>query len=63
MKQVYAIGDIHGRDHLLERMYERIAADPYRLSTSGTPLIVHIGDYIDGGPHSDRVINRVMRGI
>lgn len=63
MNQIYAIGDIHGRDHLLERMYDRIATDPYRVATSGTPLIVHIGDYIDGGPHSDRVIDRVMRGI
>lgn len=63
MKQIYAIGDIHGRDHLLERMYDRIKTDPYRSKISETPIIIHIGDYVDGGPNSDKVIDRVMRGI
>lgn len=63
MKQIYAIGDIHGRDHLLERMYARINTDPHRPETDQTPIIIHIGDYIDGGPQSDKVIDRVMRGM
>lgn len=61
MNHIYAIGDIHGRDHLLERMYARILTDPYRSETTGT--IIHIGDYIDGGPDSDSVIDRVMKGL
>lgn len=62
MKFTYAIGDIHGRDYLLEKMYARIESDPYRPNTITKPRVVHIGDYIDGGPNSDKVLDLVMRG-
>ena len=62
MKFIYAIGDIHGRDYLLEKMYLRIENDPYRPSGSGKPIVIHIGDYIDGGPNSDKVLDLVMKG-
>ena len=62
MQFTYAIGDIHGRDHLLEKMYARIETDPYRPSNIGKPTVVHIGDYIDGGPNSHKVIDLVMQG-
>lgn len=32
MKSIYAIGDIHGRDYLIEKMYARIENDPYRTN-------------------------------
>lgn len=62
MDLTYAIGDIHGRDYLLEKIYARIETDPYRDNASAKPTVVHIGDYIDGGPNSDKVLDLVMRG-
>lgn len=58
----YAIGDIHGRDDLLELMYARIAHDPHREKDAPRPTVVHLGDYIDRGPDSHKVLDRVMRG-
>jgi len=62
MNLTYAIGDIHGRDHLLEKIYARIEHDPYRPPQIKIPTVVHLGDYIDGGPRSDRVIDLIMKG-
>jgi serine/threonine protein phosphatase 1 len=62
MRYTYAIGDIHGRENLLERLHARIETDPYRPIDAGRPLVVHLGDYIDGGPDSDKVLDRIMRG-
>lgn len=59
----YAIGDVHGRDDLLERMHERIVTD-HRLRHDGAQgVIVYVGDYIDRGANSAGVIDRVMRGV
>jgi serine/threonine protein phosphatase 1 len=58
---LYAIGDIHGRDALLERMHARIETDPHRVGVA-KPTIIHLGDYIDGGPNSDKVLDRLMKG-
>ena len=62
MALTYAIGDIHGRDALLERLHARIIQDPYRTRSVTKPTVVHLGDYIDGGPASPNVIDRIMRG-
>lgn len=62
MSVIYAIGDIHGRDELLDRLHARIEGDPHRSSESGRPLVIHLGDYIDGGPQSDKVLDRLIRG-
>ncbi|WP_404711652.1 metallophosphoesterase [Sphingomonas sp. MMS24-J13] len=55
---VYAIGDIHGRLDLLERMEEAIAADIAARQPTH-PLLCYLGDYIDRGPHSAQVIERL----
>lgn len=53
MHPVMAIGDIHGRADLLDRLLDRIAAeDP------GMPL-VFLGDYVDRGEHSAAVLRRL----
>ena len=56
--RAYAIGDIHGRldllDLLLKRIEEDIAARP-RVRT----FIIFLGDYIDRGPDSAGVIERL----
>lgn len=62
MNYTYAIGDIHGRDNLLEKMYARIEYDPHRPAKTTKPTVIHLGDYIDGGPNSDKVLDIIMRG-
>ena len=57
--RVYAIGDIHGRvdllDGLLKRIEAHIAAKPIRHS-----IEVFLGDYIDRGPASQSVLERLV---
>jgi serine/threonine protein phosphatase 1 len=58
--RVYAIGDIHGRADLLDRMIEAIARDLAQRPTQ-TALTVTVGDYVDRGPDSRGVIERLTR--
>jgi serine/threonine protein phosphatase 1 len=55
--RIYAIGDIHGRLDLLDRMIAAIERDA--LEQSGPNLIVTLGDYIDRGPKSRGVLDRL----
>jgi serine/threonine protein phosphatase 1 len=55
-QRVYAIGDIHGRADLLERLLELIAADTAKARPAETTLI-YLGDYIDRGPASREVVD------
>ena len=59
----YAIGDIHGRDDLLELMHQRIVGHRQMRFADRDATIVHVGDYIDRGPDSRAVIDRLMRGV
>ena len=55
---LYAIGDIHGHIAKLDRALALIEAD------GGTDAeIVFVGDYIDRGPDSRAVIERLMAGL
>ncbi|MEX3014079.1 metallophosphoesterase family protein [Gymnodinialimonas hymeniacidonis] len=57
-QQTYVIGDIHGRADLLELMLELI--DAHIGGTSATnPKLVFVGDYIDLGPDSAVVLQRM----
>jgi diadenosine tetraphosphatase ApaH/serine/threonine PP2A family protein phosphatase len=58
--RLYVVGDIHGCADLLDRMAARIADD---LAARPAPesLVVTVGDYIDRGPDSAGVIERLMR--
>jgi serine/threonine protein phosphatase 1 len=58
--RLYAIGDVHGRDDLLGAMHEKITAD-LRDRPTGDYRIIHLGDYVDRGPHSAAVIERLVR--
>ena len=59
-RRVYAIGDIHGCDDRLAALHDAIVAD-----LAGRPvaraLLIHLGDYIDRGPDSAGVLERVAR--
>lgn len=56
MSRTYAIGDLHGRYDLLEAALQRIEASP-----SGG-RVVFTGDYVDRGPQSREIIERLMAG-
>lgn len=51
----YAIGDIHGRADLLQRMLVRIEGD-FRAVDAGAPLLIFLGDYVDRGDDSRGVL-------
>jgi serine/threonine protein phosphatase 1 len=55
--RLYAIGDVHGRLDLLERAIQAIDHDV--AERGGTALTVTLGDYIDRGPQSRGVIERL----
>lgn len=52
---VYAIGDIHGRVDLLERLLTRIGAD--LKQHDGPAELVFLGDYVDRGDDSRLVLD------
>src|SRR6476620_5431183 len=56
--RLYVIGDIHGRLDLLNQLIDRIHSDVE--SCSGPSLTVTLGDYIDRGPSSQQVIDRLL---
>ncbi len=57
-ERIYAIGDIHGRLDLLERA---IAAIRHDVEEHGpAALTVTLGDYIDRGPQSRGVLDRLI---
>lgn len=56
---VYAIGDVHGRADLLAELHAWIAADAAR-SRATRRVIVYLGDYVDRGPDSAKVLDLVL---
>lgn len=56
---VYAIGDVHGRDDLLQRMLQGIADDARGRSATRRQLI-YLGDYYSRGGQSMAVVDRVL---
>lgn len=51
--RTYAIGDIHGMIHKLERLLDTI-------QPTKDDVLIFMGDYIDRGPDSKAVVNRVL---
>ena len=60
-RRVYAIGDIHGCLTQLRTMHALIADDLDRRPAA-SPLLIHLGDYIDRGPDSAGVLARLIAG-
>jgi len=54
MRNYWFIGDIHGEAGLLDRLLEHILK-------LGPEQIVFLGDYVDRGPHSREVVDRIMQ--
>jgi serine/threonine protein phosphatase 1 len=57
MSKTYAIADLHGRFDLLEMALAKIA-DHAEAAT-----VVTLGDYVDRGPDSRQVVERLMGGL
>ncbi len=58
-ERVYAIGDIHGRLDLFERLIQAIEEDDQQGDSANTTVIL-LGDLVDRGPHSRGVIDRAI---
>ena len=58
MSKTYAIADLHGRFDLIEMALAKIA-DYAELPAT----LVTLGDYVDRGPNSRQVIERLMGGL
>lgn len=57
--RIYAIGDIHGHLDLLDQVLTRIDAHLAR-NPIRQPIYVFLGDYIDRGPQSKSVLDRLI---
>lgn len=56
--RIYAVGDVHGQDHLLADLLAKIEADN-AAESAAEATIVFLGDLIDRGPKSAEVIERL----
>jgi serine/threonine protein phosphatase 1 len=57
--RIYAIGDIHGRDDLLNALLTKIEADD-RARGSADTQIIFLGDLVDRGPGSAAVVETAL---
>lgn len=64
-RAAYAIGDIHGCDQALALLLDRISRDydGLREQYARLPTLVFLGDYIDKGPDSRAVLDRLIAPI
>ncbi|WP_428482567.1 metallophosphoesterase family protein [Pyruvatibacter mobilis] len=58
--RVYAVGDIHGRADLLDRLHDMIRADAAQAPEGTRLVVVYLGDYVDRGMDSKGVIDRLL---
>ena len=56
---IYAIGDVHGRFDLLQKLEKMITADAKNYAGKDK-LIVMLGDYVDRGPQSAQVLDHLI---
>lgn len=56
---LYAVGDIHGECALLEQLLDRILEDAATAGAGQAATIIFLGDYIDRGPDSRGVLERL----
>tara|TARA_R110002124_G_scaffold172973_2_gene340531 strand:+ start:585 stop:1352 length:768 start_codon:yes stop_codon:yes gene_type:complete len=59
-RRVYAIGDVHGRNDLLQRLLDKIVKDDGERGAVESEIIF-LGDLVDRGPDSAGVIDTAMQ--
>jgi len=59
-RRIYAVGDIHGRLDLLDRLLAMIEEDDAARSPAVPAELIFLGDLIDRGPESRGVVERLM---
>ncbi|MDP2618557.1 MAG: metallophosphoesterase family protein [Hyphomicrobiales bacterium] len=59
---LYAVGDIHGCADLLAELEHKIVAD-WEHQGRKESLLIFLGDYVDRGPQSAKVIERLIEGF
>lgn len=57
---VYAVGDVHGRYDLLKALLARVAADFATRAVGRRPILIFLGDYVDRGPDSAKVVEALL---
>lgn len=55
--RLYAVGDVHGRLDALELLVNAILDEP---ADGLSPVLIMLGDYVDRGPASRQVIDRLI---
>lgn len=61
-ERIYVIGDVHGRNDLLQILLKRVVAHfPTLLPRPEKVTLLFLGDVIDRGPDSKRCLSRIRR--
>lgn len=59
--RAYAIGDVHGRLDLLLAMEEKIRADLRESGRGLDSIVIHLGDFVDRGFESRKVLDHLAK--
>lgn len=57
---IYAIGDVHGCYDLMKDLLAAIAADSAGRARGRRPILIFLGDYVDRGPQSAKVMDALV---
>ncbi|ACG79488.1 diadenosine tetraphosphatase [Phenylobacterium zucineum HLK1] len=57
---VYAVGDVHGCYDEMKALLGRIAADYAARARGRRPVLIFLGDYVDRGPQSAKVLEALV---
>ena len=57
---IYAVGDIHGRYDLMKAALATVAHDSAERAGGRLPMLVFLGDYVDRGPDSAKVLQALV---
>lgn len=62
-QRIYAIGDIHGQSNLLDEILAKVIEHARTAAPVAEQRLVFLGDYIDRGPDSHGVVERLLVGL